>query len=150
MDPEDAGAIEALRAQVRRHVERIRIMPTITPKTAYEEEALHVEMRALLEEVAQGRAQLKAAQKAIDDQRKDESDLSEESESSESSVEDDAAVEDSVLEDMKKFEDSFKGIAERYRLLKRIGEGCSYLLSSCWTGDSKLTGLRYFFNCVQS
>ena len=32
-------------------------------------------------------------------------------------------IEDCVAEDMQKFEDSFKGINKRYRLLNRIGEG---------------------------
>ncbi|SLM37037.1 cell cycle protein [Lasallia pustulata] len=45
------------------------------------------------------------------------------SEGSDSSVENDVAVEESVYEDMDKFQDSVKGIAERYRLIKRIGEG---------------------------
>lgn len=32
-------------------------------------------------------------------------------------------VDDSVKEDMKKLEDSFRGISDRFRLVNRIGEG---------------------------
>ena len=35
----------------------------------------------------------------------------------------DEDVEDTVLEDMMRFEESFKGITTRYRLINRIGEG---------------------------
>jgi hypothetical protein len=37
--------------------------------------------------------------------------------------ESDQEVDDSVLEDMRKLEESFTGISQRYRLLNRIGEG---------------------------
>lgn len=37
--------------------------------------------------------------------------------------EDEEEVDGSVLEDMQKFEESFKGITKRYRLINRIGEG---------------------------
>jgi cell division control protein 7 len=39
------------------------------------------------------------------------------------SGESDDYVEPSVLEDMEKFQQSFKGIKERFRLINRIGEG---------------------------
>lgn len=35
----------------------------------------------------------------------------------------DEEVEDTVLEDIARFEESFKGITKRYRLINRIGEG---------------------------
>lgn len=35
----------------------------------------------------------------------------------------DDEVDDSVKEDMKKLEDSFRGISDRFRLVDRIGEG---------------------------
>jgi len=35
----------------------------------------------------------------------------------------DEEVEDAVAEDIARFEDSFKGITKRYRLINRIGEG---------------------------
>lgn len=40
-----------------------------------------------------------------------------------SDFEDDEDIEDSVKEDMKKLEDSFPGISDRFRLVNRIGEG---------------------------
>lgn len=42
---------------------------------------------------------------------------------SECSEESDSYVEPSVQEDMEKFQDSFEGIKERFRLINRIGEG---------------------------
>lgn len=36
---------------------------------------------------------------------------------------DDDEVEESVVKDIQKFEESFRGITKRYRLLNRIGEG---------------------------
>jgi cell division control protein 7 len=35
----------------------------------------------------------------------------------------DDEVEESVAQDMARFEESFKGISDRYRLINRIGEG---------------------------
>ena len=46
-----------------------------------------------------------------------------ESEGSESSIESQETVEKAVMEDMAKFEDTFKGITKRFRLINRIGEG---------------------------
>jgi hypothetical protein len=43
--------------------------------------------------------------------------------------ESDQEVDDSVLEDMRKLEERFSGISQRYRLLNRIGEGMN--LSVC-------------------
>lgn len=37
--------------------------------------------------------------------------------------ESDQEVEDSVAEDMRRLEESFEGISERFRLINRIGEG---------------------------
>ncbi|RJE26659.1 cell cycle protein kinase [Aspergillus sclerotialis] len=53
----------------------------------------------------------------IDDQSREESDFEEERQD----VVD--GVDDSVKEDMKKLEDSFRGISDRFRLVDRIGEG---------------------------
>ena len=39
------------------------------------------------------------------------------------SDESDDEIDESVAEDMQKFEESFKGISRRYRLINRIGEG---------------------------
>ena len=42
---------------------------------------------------------------------------------SEDSDDSDGTVEPAVREDMDKFEETFKGIKERFRLINRIGEG---------------------------
>jgi hypothetical protein len=47
--------------------------------------------------------------------------------SSEASDDSDDNVDESVAEDMRKLEESFKGISHRYRLINRIGEGKSSL-----------------------
>lgn len=39
------------------------------------------------------------------------------------SDESDDEIDESVAEDMQKFEESFRGITRRYRLINRIGEG---------------------------
>jgi hypothetical protein len=51
----------------------------------------------------------------------DEDDLEEEAFDEYEEDEDD--IDDSVAEDMKKLEESFKGISQKYRLINRIGEG---------------------------
>ena len=39
-------------------------------------------------------------------------------------------IDESVVEDMRKLEESFRGISQRYRLINRIGEGrLSYILT---------------------
>ena len=43
------------------------------------------------------------------------------------SDESDVVVDASVQEDMKKFQETFKGIKDRFRLINRIGEGNSLL-----------------------
>jgi cell division control protein 7 len=43
------------------------------------------------------------------------------------SDESDVVVDASVQEDMKKFQETFKGIRDRFRLINRIGEGNSLL-----------------------
>lgn len=45
--------------------------------------------------------------------------------SSETSEETEEDVDESVAEDMRKLEESFKGISQKYRLINRIGEGKS-------------------------
>ena len=42
---------------------------------------------------------------------------------SETSEESDGVVDPTVQEDMDKFQDTFKGLQERFRLINRIGEG---------------------------
>jgi cell division control protein 7 len=46
------------------------------------------------------------------------------------SDESDGVVDASVQEDMNKFQETFKGIKDRFRLINRIGEGNSLLASS--------------------
>jgi cell division control protein 7 len=47
------------------------------------------------------------------------------------------AVNATVQEDMEKFQETFKGIRHRYRLVKRIGEGNNHIrLSTCGTNSS--------------
>ena len=43
--------------------------------------------------------------------------------SDDSECSDDAEVPQSILEDIARFEESFKGISKRYKILDRIGEG---------------------------
>jgi cell division control protein 7 len=43
--------------------------------------------------------------------------------------EDEDDIDDSVIEDMRKLEESFKGISQKYRLINRIGEGIVHKLS---------------------
>ena len=68
--------------------------------------------------------------KLVDDEPNCRDDFSEEmseaSDSSESSSRSRQPVDKSVMEDMAKFEESFKGITQRFRLINRIGEGTSY------------------------
>ena len=52
----------------------------------------------------------------------DEDDLEKEEQTDEYD-EDEDDIDDSVAEDMKKLEESFKGISQKYRLINRIGEG---------------------------
>lgn len=61
-------------------------------------------------------------------QEMEESEMKDEEESdddglSEASEESDDAVDPAVAEDITKFQQSFQGITDRYRLIKRIGEG---------------------------
>jgi cell division control protein 7 len=42
--------------------------------------------------------------------------------------EDEDDIDDSVIEDMRKLEESFKGISQKYKLINRIGEGIVHKL----------------------
>lgn len=55
----------------------------------------------------------------VEDEEENEEDLSDDYEDSESEDE----VDESVIEDMRKLEESFRGISRKYRLINRIGEG---------------------------
>lgn len=61
---------------------------------------------------------------------------------SEDSDDSDEEIDESVMEDMRKLEENFKGISERYRLINRIGEGESRRpdllpLAYCLQGHSR-------------
>jgi len=60
-------------------------------------------------------------------------------------------IEDTVAEDMARFEESFKGITKRYRLINRIGEGESHpaAFNRC-IGFVAHTSIRNLFDCLQS
>lgn len=49
--------------------------------------------------------------------------MDDEETSSEASIETEEDIDESVAEDMRKLEESFKGISQKYRLINRIGEG---------------------------
>jgi cell division control protein 7 len=61
----------------------------------------------------------------VPDEEDDLQDFDGEETSSEASEEAEEDVDESVAEDMRKLEESFKGISQRYRLINRIGEGKS-------------------------
>ena len=86
---------------------------------------------------------LAVAQMESDDQ---ESDVA--SDVTNSSEEEEREISELVLEDMEKFEESFKGITKQYRLINRIGEG-----RVCQLGVLKsLLKLfsRNLLDCIQS
>jgi cell division control protein 7 len=65
---------------------------------------------------------------AIDESRGDmEEENYQQSDDYSDSDESDMVVDASVQEDMKKFQETFKGIRDRFRLINRIGEGNSLL-----------------------
>lgn len=55
-------------------------------------------------------------------------------------------VDETVADDMRKLEENFKGISQKYRLINRIGEG----MLSHYGSIALLTGSRYFLDCIQS
>jgi hypothetical protein len=55
-------------------------------------------------------------------------------------------IDESVAEDMRKLEESFKGISQKYRLINRIGEG-KHTLQGCVPITDHL---RHFFDSLQS
>lgn len=60
-------------------------------------------------------------------EEEEEEEIEEDDNYSESSEESDGVVDGLVQEDMDKFQETFTGIKERYRLINRIGEG-NYIL----------------------
>ena len=81
--------------------------------------------------------------------------LDDEETSSEASIETEDDVDESVAEDMRKLEESFKGISTRYRLINRIGEGefgkirSSAQLISVQAPSQRSTRLRRFLKTMK-
>lgn len=63
----------------------------------------------------------------VDESRAEGDEDDQEEEYSEGSDYSDDVVEGAVQEDMLRFQETFKGIKDRFRLIKRIGEGTSIL-----------------------
>ncbi len=65
--------------------------------------------------------------------------------SSEDSEESEDEIDESVMEDMRKLEESFKGISQKYRLINRIGEGQSlsipHRVCNHWVAHCRLQAL---------
>ena len=88
--------------------------------------------------ILEDRPTLDEYQKRIEQARRDRGPQEELSEDDSDSSNDVAApgkkyrkIDPAVLEDMVKFEDSFKGINKRYRLIDRIGEGTGHHTLRC-------------------
>lgn len=77
-----------------------------------------------MEEAEEDERSMREEEDEEEDQTQD--DLSECSEDS------DAVVDPMVKEDMNRFEDSFRGISTRFRLINRIGEGMYHEPRSMW------------------
>ena len=60
----------------------------------------------------------------------------------------DAQPEASVLRDMRRLEESFRGISRKYKLIDRIGEGKGYILTVLSTPANRPA--RNIFNRLQS
>jgi cell division control protein 7 len=88
-------------------------------------------------------------EEAMDESRGDMEDVEhdEEEEYSDGCSDDsDDVVDPKVQEDMDRFEETFKGIKDRFRLINRIGEGNSHI--RLFPGTI-LTRYRHVFHCIQ-
>lgn len=88
-------------------------------------------------------------EEAMDESRGDVEELEPEEEEDYSdgySDDSDDVVDPSVQEDMNKFQETFKGIKDRFRLINRIGEGNSF---SRLFSSTILTRYRHVFHCIQ-
>jgi hypothetical protein len=88
--------------------------------------AIHEDASRQEPKFPQRRLRRMSAQDTVRHIQKDES-MQDEYASDESGSDDDP--DESVLEDMRKLEESFAGISQRYRLINRIGEGWSQCMS---------------------
>lgn len=80
----------------------------------------------------------------VEDEEDDEENLSEDYEDSESEDE----VDESVIEDMRKLEESFRGISRKYRLINRIGEGENWFCAVFSEKTYHLIETRYILHCI--
>lgn len=96
--------------------------------------------REIMESMEEEGAELEDSQ-AEEDEQMDEENYSEGSDAS------DEVVDASSLEDMKKFQETFTGLSEKYRIISKIGEG---KFSSILTFTIQLNPDRHFFYCLQS
>ncbi|ERF70954.1 hypothetical protein EPUS_06739 [Endocarpon pusillum Z07020] len=82
----------------------------------------------------------------VEDEEEDEENLSEEDEDEDGESEDE--VDESVIEDMRKLEESFRGISRKYRLINRIGEGENWVLAVFSEKAYHLIETRYILHCI--
>jgi len=66
---------------------------------------------------------LEEEEQAMEESRPEDEEDMEEDAYSELSEDSDGTVDASVVEDMERFQETFKGIKDRFRLINRIGEG---------------------------
>jgi cell division control protein 7 len=104
-------------------------MATIRPRNAKTPFEIHhdvVEQEESLEEE-------EGEEEAMDESRGDVDEVGQDEEDDYSDVysdDSDDVVDPAVQEDMNKFQETFKGIKDRFRLINRIGEGDSPLVCS--------------------
>ena len=104
--------------------------------------AIHEDEDALLQESCC----LQSSPKAKDMERhRSEDEASVDGSISDDSDESEDEVDESVIEDMRKLEESFKGISQKYRLINRIGEGTPTVcpLGSCFRSPSQARSRPY-------
>lgn len=85
---------------------------------------------------------------AVDDGATTDTDASNYAEESEREDEVPEEIDESVKEDMRKLEETFTGISERYRLINRIGEGTPSWFSPVQGSVDNLS-FRHFLDRVQ-
>jgi cell division control protein 7 len=82
-----------------------------------------------------------------EESRAEDDDVSQEEGYSDDSDESDDTVDPAVAEDIARFQETFKGITERFRLINRIGEGNYKKMNFA---VHSLTRHRYILYCLQS
>jgi hypothetical protein len=108
---------------------RLRLRPRRAVAIAPSEETDTMAQTATFSQQNQDRTSHRAYHNSAMEERRpiqlveDEEDGLEGEEASDEYEDDEDDIDDSVAEDMKKLEDSFKGISQKYRLINRIGEG---------------------------